>query len=154
METDNVFRQVRLPAPSEPGRHGPSGEPPSWSARRTALTMTVLLVGVAGIWWWAQKPARELERSEPGRPSLVPAGTLPPIDLPATNAALKALEGWGQMSWQQKREATHVIERVFDLGGTEYVIYIEVNRGIIQDHLEMRKQAELIRQARAASAGN
>ena len=72
---------------------------------------------------------------------------------PAANAALKSLEGWGQMSWAQKREATRIIERVFDLGGTGYVTYIEVNREIIQDYLEMRKEAELNRQARG-SAGN
>jgi len=49
----------------------------------------------------------------------------------------------------QKTAATRVISQVFELGGVEYVTYIEVNRDMIRGHLELRKRTELIRRTAA-----
>ena len=65
----------------------------------------------------------------------------------ATDAAIRSLDRWPQMTWQEKREATRVIDKAFGLGGTEYVEYVEVNRELILDHLESRARLERARRA-------
>ena len=103
-----------------------------------------------GTAWWLIRPAPSPQpewwkkRDKVRQEDRFPAG---PIDLAATDAAIRSLDRWPQMTWQEKREATRVIDKAFGLGGTEYVEYVEVNRELILDHLESRARLERARRA-------
>ncbi len=152
---EEIYRQVTLPGPGGPD--GASRETNQdghgWSPRRTIATVLVLLGVVASVFWWALP--RETERAqwwEPeGQRALGQQIAAKPIDLETTNRALDVLDRWERMSWPQKQEATRVIGQVFDLGGTNYTTYVEVNRGMIQEYLKLKKQGELAR--RGATEG-
>lgn len=157
MNPEDTYRQVTLPGPrgddrgGRGGRGGRDDKLPSWSARRTALTVALLLVVVVGVFWWASLEQQDDPKWwEPqGQKQLGEPIAAKPIDLESTDKALDALSGWERMSWVQKTEATRVISQVFELGGVDYVTYVEVNRDIIREHLEMRKRTELIRRTAA-----
>ena len=148
MSSDDIYRQVTLPGPSGTGDVGNRAEPPSWSARRTVLTVVVLLLAVGGAFWWALPESSEPQRWElKGQQQLANPAAATAIDLPSTERALDALDGWEQMSWTQKREATPVIAAALGIGAIDYVVYIDANHVIIREHLELRKRDELIRRA-------
>ncbi|GIS58862.1 MAG: hypothetical protein CM1200mP2_10870 [Planctomycetaceae bacterium] len=74
-----------------------------------------------------------------------------PLDPDSTDRALDVLADWQRLSWSEKREATRQIDKVFALGGTDYVVYVETNRDMIREHLEKRKRDEMVRRAAAES---
>ncbi len=113
--------------------------------------MILLLAVVVGVFWWASPEQKEDPKWwEPDGQKLIGQPIAPkPIDLESTDKALEALSGWERMSWVQKTAATRVISQVFELGGVEYVTYVEVNRDMIREHLELRKRTELIRRTTA-----
>jgi len=151
MNPEDIYRQVTLPGPRADDRGGRDDKLPSWSARRTTLTVILLLAVVVGVFWWASPEQKEDPKWwKPDGQKLIGQPIAPkPIDLESTDKALEALSGWERMSWVQKTEATRVISQVFELGGVEYVTYVEVNRDMIREHLELRKQTELIRRTAA-----
>ncbi|HAA52602.1 MAG TPA: hypothetical protein DCE43_23005 [Planctomycetaceae bacterium] len=152
MNSEDIYRQVTLPGPAGRGDERGGSEPPSWSAGRTALTVSVLLSSVVGAFWW-QFSAAEPNTRRPtpeGQKELADAVPTEPIDLAATDRAIEALTGWDRKSWSQKRDATRVVAKVFELGGVNYVTYVDTNHETILDYLQKRKSAEMGRRA----AGN
>ena len=77
-----------------------------------------------------------------------------PIDLAATDEATRTLDRWPRMTWEEKRKATHVIDKAFGLAGTEYVEYGEGNRELILEHLESRARLERSRRAADSAQPN
>ena len=152
MSIEDVYREATRHGPSGSGRGRGRGEPPAWSVRRTAVTVVVLVLIVGTVFWWSAPERHDPKWWEPeGQKKLVSPSKTPPIDLVSTNRALDVLAGWERMSWSEKREATRLIDKVFVLGGTDYVVYVETNRGMIREHLEKRKRGELVRRAAAES---
>jgi len=151
MNLEDIYRQVTLPGPRGDGRGGRDDELPSWSARRTTLTVALLLAVVLGAFWWVSPGQKEDPKwwKPEGQKQLDEPIAAKPIDLESTDKALDALSGWERMSWPQKTEATRVISQVFELGGVSYVAYVEVNRHMIREHLELRKKIELVRRIAA-----
>ncbi len=160
MHADPGYRQITLPDPSGDGPGGDSGsDSVSWSARRTTVTVVVLLMTVVGVIWWVSPDADNEPRwwDTGGQKRMVgQAGDSVdsrvdnrPIDLESTEKALEALSGWEQKSWPEKREAIPVIDKVFEFGGIQYAAYIDANHAIIREHLQARKRSELIRREAA-----
>ena len=154
MSSDHTYRQVTLPGPAGPGGERGGDQPRSWSARRTVLTVVTLLLVVGGVCWWASPDSSEPRWWEPeGQQQLASPARATAVDLPSTDRALEALDGWEQKSWSQKIEATRVIREVFELGGVNYVIYVDVNHVVIREYLETLKRGELVRRAAAEGQG-
>lgn len=145
MNSDDIYRQVTLPGPASRGDGRGASEPASWSAGRTALTVSVLLLSVGGVFWWQFSGTEpNTRRGAPeGQKKLADPVATEPIDLASTDQAIEALTDWDRKSWSQKRDATRVVAKVFDLGGVNYVTYVDTNHETILDHLQKRKRNEL-----------
>ena len=150
MSIEDIYREAARHGPSGSGPDRRDGDRPSWSVRRTAVTVVVLLLIVGTVFWWSAPERNDSKWWEPeGQKKLASPSKTPPIDLVSTDQALDVLAGWERLSWSEKRDATRLIDKVFALGGTDYVVYVETNRDMIREHLEKRKRAELVRRATA-----
>ena len=152
MSIEDIYRDAAREGPSGSGPERKRRDRPSWSVPRTAVTVVVLLLIVGTVFWWSAPEPRDPKWWEPeGQKKLASPSKTPPIDLDSPDRALDVLADWQRLSWSEKREATRQIDKVFALGGTDYVVYVETNRDMIREHLEKRKRDEMVRRAAAES---
>ena len=106
MNPEDTYRQVTLPGPrgdDRGGRGGRDDKLPSWSARRTALTVALRLVGVVGVFWWAALEQQEKWEIREVRPVEISDGT--------RTFSLRDLDGhW----WEIYHRPGHLYDDLFE----------------------------------------